>query len=166
VRSLIRPLGGEPVGGGMIRKVTAKDTGGVLSIFEGSLAGGAFIPPHVHAHEDETTFVVEGSLHVVVGDAYRVACAGSYVLKPRGTMHAFWNAGPSPARVIEIITPGTLDEYFTELFAIAAGEHASERQRAEAIDAHHSRFGIRFDSAARERLVHLYAIPSAGPPMP
>ena len=159
MRSLITPDRGEPMGGGLVRKVSARQTGGGLSVFEGCIPPGTFIPPHVHAHEDEITFLVEGSLHVVVGDEHHVAEAGSYLLKPRGLIHAFWNVGPSVARVIEIVAPGTLDDYFAELFTIAAGEHGSERQRARAIDAHHARHGIRFDEALRERLVRAYAIP-------
>src|SRR3954451_24781209 len=33
------------------------------------------------------------------GDEVAVAAAGSYVLKPYGVMHAFWNATNEPARV-------------------------------------------------------------------
>jgi mannose-6-phosphate isomerase-like protein (cupin superfamily) len=31
---------------------------------------------------------------------------GGYITKPRGQMHAMWNAGSEPGRIIEVITPG------------------------------------------------------------
>ncbi len=35
--------------------------------------------------------------------------------KPRGIPHTFWNAGPAPARLMEIICPAGLENYFAEL---------------------------------------------------
>ena len=72
-------------------------------------------PPHTHTHEDEYTYVLEGEVGVQVGDDVRVAKPGDLVLKPRGVQHAFWNAGDTPARVLEIISPAPFAEYFAEL---------------------------------------------------
>ena len=30
-------------------------------------------------------------------------------------MHTFWNAGPGPARLLEVISPAGFEAYFTEL---------------------------------------------------
>ena len=38
--------------------------------------------------------------------------AGDFVFKPRGEWHTFWNAGDGPLRILEIITPGGLEEAF------------------------------------------------------
>jgi hypothetical protein len=38
-----------------------------------------------------------------------------YLVKPRGTPHAMWNAGSTPAKVVELLAPGGLEEYFVEL---------------------------------------------------
>jgi len=35
-----------------------------------------------------------------------------YITKPRGQMHAMWNAGTVPGRIIEVITPGGFESYF------------------------------------------------------
>jgi hypothetical protein len=37
------------------------------------------------------------------------------VIKPRGLMHTFWNAGPGPARLLEVIAPAGFENYFVEL---------------------------------------------------
>ena len=41
------------------------------------------------------------------------------MLKPRGVMHTFWNAGPEPARIIELLTPGRFEEFFRRMTDLA-----------------------------------------------
>ena len=57
---------------------------------------GRLVLPHVHQHEVEYSYVFEGTIGARVGDQETVAGPGSYVIKPRGLMHSFWNAGPGP----------------------------------------------------------------------
>ncbi len=40
---------------------------------------------------------------------------GTFVLKPKGIPHTFWNAGPRPARLLEVIWPAGFERYFEEL---------------------------------------------------
>jgi hypothetical protein len=40
---------------------------------------------------------------------------GGYITKPRGQLHAMWNAGSTPGRIIEVITPGGFENYFRDL---------------------------------------------------
>ena len=37
------------------------------------------------------------------------------VFKPRGQWHTFWNAGDTPVRLLEIISPGGLEKLFRNL---------------------------------------------------
>jgi hypothetical protein len=62
--------------------------------------------------------VVERNVGVRIASLEITAGPRTRVFKPRGTQHTFWNSGPQPARLIEIITPGTLANYFEELTAI------------------------------------------------
>lgn len=57
----------------------------------------------------------EGEIGVLMGEQTFKAAAGAYVLKPRGVPHTFWNPGPEPARVLEIISPAGFEGYFEEL---------------------------------------------------
>jgi Cupin domain len=59
--------------------------------------------------------VLEGTIGARVGDQEVIAGPGSYLIKPRGLMHTFWNGGPGPARVLEIIAPAGFEKYFVEL---------------------------------------------------
>ena len=50
-----------------------------------------------------TSYVLEGTIGARVGDQEVAAGPGSYLFKPRGLMHTFWNVGPGPARLLEVI---------------------------------------------------------------
>ncbi len=121
-RSVIAVGEGEVVlrgGFGVVGKVSGAETGGAFSIVEHPLEPGVLgAPPHTHSNEDETSFVIEGEIGVLIGEEEFRAGAGSYVLKPRGVPHAFWNAGPEPARVLEIISPAGFERYFGELVGV------------------------------------------------
>lgn len=114
----------------MVHKVAAANPGGSLAIDEWGLPPGQMIPPHTHAHEDECNFVLAGELTCYVDGEIVVAPAGSYVLKPRGVPHAFYNAGPEAVRVMEILTPGGhFEGYFDEYEKIVSSEMDEEQHR-------------------------------------
>ena len=61
-------------------------------------------PLHLHYHDDEAWYVLEGRLCVQVGDNVVDARAGSAVFVPRRTKHTYWNPGPEPVRYLLIMT--------------------------------------------------------------
>ena len=76
-----------------------------------------------------------------------VAPAGSYVVKPRGVPHAFFNGGTETVRVMEILTPGgSFEGYFDEYEEIASrnmGDEEHKKARAELGE----RYGITWHDA-------------------
>ncbi len=103
-------------GHGVVFKVSGNQTGETLSIVEHPVPPGGFAgPPHTHSREDEVSYIVEGEIKFLIGDELIHAPTGSYVLKPRGIPHTFWNAGDKPAHILEIITPAGLEKYFEEV---------------------------------------------------
>lgn len=107
-----RPLG---PGVGVDFKIDGADTGGALSVVEHPFEVGALVPPHIHTNEDEVSIVLEGEMGFRSGDQEIVLGAGGYIVKPRGEVHAMWNAGSTPARMVEIITPAGFENYFREI---------------------------------------------------
>ena len=111
-------------------KVTGGASGGSLVIDEWGLPPGQMIPPHTHAHEDERSYVLKGELTCFVGGEVVLAPTGSYVIKPRGIPHAFYNAGEEPVRVMELLTPGdSFEGYFDEYEEIASREMGDEEHK-------------------------------------
>jgi quercetin dioxygenase-like cupin family protein len=88
---------------GVVFKLDGHISGGAFAVVEHPMAPGALVPPHTHEHEDEYSYVLAGTIGARIGDQDCEIGAGSYLLKPRGISHAFWNAGPAPAHVLEII---------------------------------------------------------------
>lgn len=58
------------------------------------------------------TLVLEGRVGAVFGNTELVAEEGDLVFKPRGEWHTFWNPDDTPARVLEMISPGGLERLF------------------------------------------------------
>ncbi len=100
---------------GVVFKIDGEDTGGALSIVEHPFEVGALVPPHVHHLEDEISYVLEGQIGFRSEDQEVVLGPGGYIVKPRGQVHAMWNAGPTRARMIEIITPAGFENFFRGL---------------------------------------------------
>jgi quercetin dioxygenase-like cupin family protein len=104
------------IGGvGAVFKLWGEDTNGYVSVVEHTFAVGALVEPHRHTREDEYSIVTEGVIGFRSGDREAVLEAGGYITKPRGQLHAMWNAGPTPARMIEIITPAGLEKFFRDV---------------------------------------------------
>jgi quercetin dioxygenase-like cupin family protein len=115
---LTAPGVGEAValgGIGVVFKIPGSQTGGAFSIVEHPIEPATLVPPHIHSREDELSYVLEGEVGVRIGDLELQATPGSYVFKPRGILHTFWNAGPGPARLLEIIFPSGFEAYFREM---------------------------------------------------
>ena len=107
-------------------------------------------PSHVHRHEDEYSYVLEGEVGFEVGDDVFSAGAGQLVAKPRGIWHAFWNAGDVPARVLEVISPAGFERYFEELAQLIPPIRP-ERDLAGLAELQ-ARYGLEMDFASIERL--------------
>src|SRR3990170_4991671 len=121
-------------------KLWGQDTGDALSIVEHPFPVGALVSAHLHTREDEYSIVTEGEIGFRSGDREVVLGPGGYITKPRGELHAMWNAGAVPARMIEIISPAGFEHFFREVAEmIAAGPVAAEEGAALA-----ERYGLRF----------------------
>jgi quercetin dioxygenase-like cupin family protein len=112
---IIRPGGGARVHAmDMVHTVDAHRLGGRPLVMEGRIAPGALVPPHTHTREDQSSSVISARVVFQVGEDVVTADAGSYVIKPCGVSHAFWNPGSEPARVMELHVPATFASYYDE----------------------------------------------------
>jgi quercetin dioxygenase-like cupin family protein len=121
-------------------KLWGAQTNGAVSVVEHPFPVGALVPAHLHTLEDEYSIVTEGEIGFRSGDREVVLGAGGYLTKPRGEMHAMWNAGPVPARMIEIISPAGFENFFRELSELLT-EGPPDREVLAALAA---RYGIQF----------------------
>ncbi len=131
---------------GTIYKVPGETTGGSVAVVEHVIAPGVLgAPPHRHAREDETSYVLEGELTVQIGPMVTTLRPGAMVVKPRAIFHTFWNADASPARFLEIISPAGFERYFRELAALMPPDGPPDMDEVVALA---GRYGLEFDLAA------------------
>lgn len=138
--TVIRPGESDAVdwgGFGVDWKIDGADTSGRFAIvhhtpFEPGILAA---PLHRHHNEDEYSYVLEGTMGALLGDEVVEAEAGSWVFKPRGQWHTFWNAGDTPCHIIEVISPAGFEDAFREWAEeIDDSEEPSERDEKYAID--------------------------------
>ncbi|MGH2448730.1 MAG: cupin domain-containing protein [Chloroflexota bacterium] len=121
-----RPGEGSPIAGMGVRvKASAKDTGGQASVMEVANPGFGGPPLHLHRRHDEMLYVVEGEYLFQIDDEVIEAPAGTFCFAGRGTPHTFSSAGKVPGRLVNIGTPGGLEDYVRELDRLMA-ENADE----------------------------------------
>ena len=107
---------GEPLrfaGAEFLIKASAETTGGSFSILEE--IDPLDTPLHVHKNEDELFFVLEGEHVFQVGDEEFPAGPGDMVFAPRGTPHAQRRVKPRTGRVLVLMSPAGLENFFREL---------------------------------------------------
>jgi len=126
-------------GVGVVFTVWARATGGAFSIVEHPVRPGTLVPPHVHTREDELSYVVEGEFGARIGDQIVHVGAGEYLFKPRNVPHTFWNAGPAPARLVEIIWPAGFERYFVEMAELFPAEGPPDMKQVSELMA---RYGL------------------------
>jgi mannose-6-phosphate isomerase-like protein (cupin superfamily) len=129
---------------GVVFKLWGDDTRGAVSVVEHPFPVGALVLPHMHTREDEYSIVTEGEIGFRSGDREVVLGPGGYITKPRNELHAMWNAGKAPARMIEIISPAGFEQFFRELAdLVEAGP-----PRLADISALAENYGLQFGQAA------------------
>ncbi len=97
-------------------KLSKNQTAGQLGCDESTLLPGYLgAPPHLHKTFDEICYVLEGTIHIMVGEQVDVVNQGDWHLRPRGVVHTFWNSSKEPARFINIYTPGGHEEYLQDI---------------------------------------------------
>ena len=97
----------------MTVKATAESTGGTFGLIDVRLAAGFSPPLHIHHREDESFWILEGTLtFVCAGQTYPTG-PGSFIYLPRDLPHTF-RVDEGPARVLELVQPGGHERFYVE----------------------------------------------------
>ena len=108
--------------------VTGAQSGGACFIFEVMVPPGGGPPPHIHGCEDESFYVLQGTLTVQAGGRTYQASPADFVHLPRGTAHSFRNDGQVDAKMLVTVSPGGptgVEKFFTESFYPATDRSAA-----------------------------------------
>lgn len=117
--------------------LSGEQTGGTLAIFEDVVEPGVGPGRHIHHHQDETFFFLEGDfIAEVEGKLYKFK-PGDVAFIPRGTVHAFKNAGKTPGRLQYVFTPAQSIEQMFRDFYEAMNDGSLSPERMAEISANH-----------------------------
>jgi quercetin dioxygenase-like cupin family protein len=100
-------------------KVMSEETGGAYAILEQKIPPGHGPPLHVHRHETEIFYVLEGQFEITVGEQKVAAPAGALVVGPRNIPHT------QDARLLLTVIPGRFANYFIDVDGVDDGDHAA-----------------------------------------
>jgi mannose-6-phosphate isomerase-like protein (cupin superfamily) len=112
------------------RKMSAKDTGGLWSVFEAHWCLKSGPPLHFHHREDEWFYVIEGEYLVQVGDEKFNLRPGDSLLAPREVPHTYAHLGDGQGRMLLAYQPAGDMDFFLKISRLPGTSSAKEVQRA------------------------------------
>ena len=92
---------------------SGKDTDNAYSLIHCFFRKGFTPPPHFHQYEDESFYVLDGTIDFQAGDKKFRAGPGEMVVLPKEVPHSF-NLVSDTAKALLIITPAGFETVFKE----------------------------------------------------
>jgi quercetin dioxygenase-like cupin family protein len=99
---------------------TGRDTAGAMDVALVTQPPGVATPLHVHTHEAEAFYLLEGSMTYRAGEQVHHLSAGWFIYLPSGVPHAFRVTGDAPVRFLGLALPGGLMDLYAEVGIPAA----------------------------------------------
>lgn len=110
-------------------KISQKDTGNQISIFEYTGYEKSGPPLHVHFEQDEIFYVLEGSYRFVAGDEKMDLTAGDTIFLPRNLPHT-WLQLTNQGRMLYGVQPaGSMEAFFQKLGSLKQPPSPEEAQQ-------------------------------------
>ena len=105
----------------IVLKADGDRTEGRLAFMDQTVPGDYAVPRHIHLHDDEAWYLLDGEATFYCGNRQFTTTAGAWVFLPRGVEHAF-RVGHGGARLLTMSVPAGFAD-----FVRAAGEPAPAR---------------------------------------
>ncbi|GAB3590419.1 hypothetical protein GCM10027446_05100 [Angustibacter peucedani] len=102
--------------------LAASESDGELGVSVVLQPPGTATPLHVHTHESEAFYLLEGTMTYRAGDETFHLGAGDFVYLPKAVPHAFRVTGEAPVRFVGLTVPGALLGLYDEV-GVPATEH-------------------------------------------
>lgn len=140
-------ISGRAGGSTVVTKASDDDTGGAYAFQHMTVAPNfPWIPAHIHHHEDEAFYILDGECTVRIGEQVHTLGAGTFALLPCGIAHSFANPGSVAARVLVISSPGDVIRYFEEAAALTNASPTGQPDMAK-LAAFAARYGIEYPNS-------------------
>lgn len=121
-------------------KVLSEDTGGEYAVIITETPPNGGPPKHIHTHEDELFYVLQGRYEFIYGDSIIKAKQGDMIHLPKGKPHSFKNIDTIMGITMNTITPGGFEMFFADISSLSKQGLLGRKQ----IDSLANVYGFRF----------------------
>jgi mannose-6-phosphate isomerase-like protein (cupin superfamily) len=97
------------------RLASAAETDGAFGVSLVTQPPGVATPLHIHMHEAEAFFILDGTMSYQAGNTLYRLSAGYFIYLPQGVPHAFRVTGTSPVRFLGLAVPAGLMDMYDEV---------------------------------------------------
>jgi len=102
---------------GVTHKLTGTQTGGTYYLCEAIFGPESGSPRHIHHHENEVIYVLEGAVDIRLENEKLHIPVGGVVHLPKNIPHALYNPLKTPLKIMVHAIPAGLENYFDEVDA-------------------------------------------------
>jgi mannose-6-phosphate isomerase-like protein (cupin superfamily) len=95
-------------------KLDGRQTGGRFSLTEVHYPSGLEVPLHVHHHEDEVFYVLEGKIAYTIGNRRFEALPGQTIFAPKDVPHGFVGTSVEPVRYLILYAPAGYEDFIRD----------------------------------------------------
>jgi mannose-6-phosphate isomerase-like protein (cupin superfamily) len=103
-------------------KVAGETTGGAFCLVESVVPSQVGVPPHVHQREQETFYILEGTMEIQCAGRTIMATPGTTVTLPKNVPHAYRNPANVPMKCLVLIEPAGFEGFFEEVAKLPADQ--------------------------------------------
>lgn len=96
-------------------KLKASDSPHRMAVMTVEVPPTGSVPPHTHDKEEESYFMLAGTMVMQLGSQELTIETGDFVHVPAGTIHGYRNDTHQPVRFLAWSVGGAIDEFFTEM---------------------------------------------------
>ena len=107
--------------------LTGEQTDGAYELVEFLMPAGSMTPLHVHEHQSQMTYVLEGEVTFFLPGTSVVCGPGQCFFRPAGVPQTDHVTSDGPARVLDVNAPAGFDDFGFDRFVGAAGRPAEDR---------------------------------------
>lgn len=121
-------------------KILSEDTRGEYAVIITETPPNGGPPKHIHTHEDELFYVIQGNYEFTYGDTLIKAKQGDMVHLPKGKPHSFKNIDTLVGITMNTITPGGFEGFFADISSLSNQNQLGKKQ----MDSLSEVYGVRF----------------------
>ncbi len=100
---------------GVTHKLTQPQTGGAFYLFEAEFEPETGNSLHVHRHEDEVVYVLQGGIEIRLDNRKLQVGAEGAAHLPKNIPHALYNPLKTPLKILAMAIPGGMENFFDDL---------------------------------------------------